>query len=99
MVSGTNSDSTEYDQSDAAVIASWSREHNNGDETHVAVIDASANYYTAVASDIDADGEPVASHFIDTTHTAAEAKASALRWMEENPKGIKLGGGLGGLLG
>lgn len=98
MVSGTNSEHTEYERTNGDVLTTWAREHKNGDETHVAV-HATGDYYLAIAADVDADGDPVASHLIASTLTPTEAEERAYTWMAENPKGVKSGSGLGGLLG
>jgi len=94
MESGTTPDDS-YSETDTTTLASWTAVHKNDDETHVSVQQFSKDHVTAIAVDVDADNAPVASHLIAVTQTTEEAKERAIRWMEDNPKGIESGGLLG----
>jgi hypothetical protein len=87
-----------YAHADADVVASWSRTHQNDEETHVAVLDLGESFLV-LAVDLGVEGDVIASEVAATSLTEQEAEQRAQRWLDENPKGIKGDGALAGLLG
>lgn len=90
---------TAHDDGDGPdLIASWAREHRNGERT-VVTVQVVGDVFVAEATDLDAD-ETYPSERIAVTRTDSEAIARAEAWMEHHEKGVNPGGnGLGNLLG
>lgn len=80
------------------LIASWAREHRNGERT-VVTVQAVGEAYFAEAVDLD-DDRTYPTERIAVTRTDSEAIARAEDWMDTHEKGVNPGGnGLSNLFG
>jgi len=91
-VAALMADGGSYREATANAHEAWTISHQNGDKTDVVVTEIGSNFL-AFAVDQDDGGDLLDTQVIDWTKTLTEAKAQAVDWMEDNPKGIQDGNG------
>lgn len=79
-----------YSQADFDATDAFYRVHNNGEQTHVVVLQADADEYAAVAYDVDPTegGDPVAAACVAYGADKKAVLADAREWMTAHPKGV-----------
>lgn len=83
---------------DVGTDAAWRKEHQNGDETVVTLVEVK-DRYLLLAMDFDDSGHVLAAEVVNETMTPEEGESKAQLWCDENPKGVQGDGLIGSLVG
>lgn len=78
-----------YNPTDARVVDSWAKAHDNGDRTDVIALELDTSQYAVIGIDsYPSDYKPLTTTLIDVLPTEGGARTRAEAYLEGNPKGV-----------